>query len=298
MVFPLFAAAVISALSFLGAEMGRKRGQQKVKLARRAETRAERGERKAKSAVRELGDVVKEVIREVKKKKKRRRPGRKAKRPPKPARRKSIPEHKVKLRTGAKPSKPKPKKKRRTKRRRGMSAKQGAQRMFDYATMKIRAGKSHHLGSKGNVNEGLKRMQKAMGTKPDGIYGPLDRKRGKQLIGRTFPRRRKVKVSERTSAPAPPPPVRRPAPEPEPEEPEGRTPEEAATELYEYVEALGPVGKGRRIALGYKDNTNDFIEDAQLDMGMSEDDADGIYGRDTRTLGKSLIGKTFAIRNP
>ena len=65
-----------------------------------------------------------------------------------------------------------------------------AQQYFDYVTKKIKAGKAAQLGDKGNRNKKIKAWQRDMKrVRVDGIYGPDDRARGKELLGRSWPRR-------------------------------------------------------------------------------------------------------------
>jgi hypothetical protein len=68
--------------------------------------------------------------------------------------------------------------------------------LYDYVTSRIRAGAGDQLGSTANRNEiVLKAQQDMKGAKlsaalakgEGGIYGPLTRVRGKELLGREFP---------------------------------------------------------------------------------------------------------------
>ena len=70
-----------------------------------------------------------------------------------------------------------------------------------------------------------------------------------------------------------------------------RTDKTAALELLAYVT---PILKAKRGAeLGTKNAPNSFVKAAQVDMGVTPD---GIYGPETRTRGKQLIGSTFPAR--
>lgn len=90
-----------------------------------------------------------------------------------------------------------------------------------------------------------------------------------------------------------PPAAKPPAPmPPAPSSQEGRTPVQAARELYEHASALLAAGKGAQ--LGVKGAPSSFVRDAQRDMGGLT--ADGMYGPATRTRGKQLTGQTFPVR--
>lgn len=70
-----------------------------------------------------------------------------------------------------------------------------------------------------------------------------------------------------------------------------RSDKAAAQELLAYVT---PILKAKRGAeLGTKGTPNSFVKAAQVDMGVSPD---GIYGPETRTRGKQLLGVTFPAR--
>lgn len=89
----------------------------------------------------------------------------------------------------------------------------------------------------------------------------------------------------------PPPPLLASPPAPKPVGPVARTPKKAAQDLLEYV---SPILKARRGSeLGTKGAPNAFVRAAQTDMGVKPD---GIYGPDTRTKGKQLLGVTFPAR--
>ena len=72
----------------------------------------------------------------------------------------------------------------------------------------------------------------------------------------------------------------------------GRSAEQAARELYNRATALLKAGKGAQ--LGTRNAPSAFVREAQQDMGGIA--ADGIYGGDTRTRGKALLGKSFPVR--
>jgi hypothetical protein len=61
--------------------------------------------------------------------------------------------------------------------------------LFEYATAAKKANRMSSLGTKGKPNEVVRDAQADMGTTPDGIYGPGDRARGKELLSKTFPAR-------------------------------------------------------------------------------------------------------------
>ena len=197
-----------------------------------------------------------------------------------------------------------------------------AQQLFRYVAGVISAGKASTLGTKGNPNPEVKRLQLAMGgIRGDGIYGPATRARGKELLGREFPaRRRRRSVPEPPTAVRQPPsprlepePERLPPPAPEEEEePEEeapeyepavlteleppelsqRSPKRAALDLLLYVRNIGSTG--RAAALGYKNHPSQMVKDAQRDMGDLIDD--GIYGNKTRARGKALTQQRFPAR--
>lgn len=74
-------------------------------------------------------------------------------------------------------------------------------------------------------------------------------------------------------------------------EPEGEavdvpSPHEQAIELARYVAAELKAGRGAN--LGIRGKPSVFVQAAQLGMGMSQADADGIYGPATRAAGQAL----------
>lgn len=88
-------------------------------------------------------------------------------------------------------------------------------------------------------------------------------------------------------ASVPPPPDAPPAPQGV-----GRTPQQAARELYSYARAA--IAKKQGSLLGTKGRPNPFVRDAQSDMGLKPD---GIYGPATRARGNALLGrKDFPAR--
>lgn len=237
------------------------------------------------------------------------RSARKAKSPSKP-RKKLSADHKVKISKG---------RKRRAKRaappKPSMRPREAADKLYSYVVRMIQAGKASRLGTKGRPNKTVKALQDDMGRiRDDGIYGPDTRKRGKELLGREFPRRRRVRrtrtpaaIEKRAPKPTPPEPedviltsvapaaaveVETEAVTVEPEPEEGRTATRAANDLYLYVRGIGTSGRAR--ALGYKGHPNQTVKDAQADMGGLDDD--GIYGPATRARGKELTGQTFPAR--
>ena len=289
-------AAVATGTALLAAEKARTSGDKARTIATRegrkvakARTREVRADRRARI------EVIKE--RELAKRRRRTRKRR-------PTTRGEIPTHKVRLKmeTREPAAKPAP-----TLR---IRPKKYAEQLYVYASRMIRAGKASKLGSKANPNPEVKRMQGGMRRlRKDGIYGPATRKRGKELIGKSFPIRRRVKPAERKAFVAPeplpavtaPPPIERepepiererePPPEPEPA-PLARAPKRAALDLLSYARSVG--SRGRAAAFGYKNNPNETVQDAQRDMGGLV--ADGIYGNKTRARGRELTGQRFPIR--
>lgn len=105
------------------------------------------------------------------------------------------------------------------------------------------------------------------------------------------------------SPPAPPAPARDAAPppptpvkvEPVPEQAKpatGRTPQQAARALYDYVRKA--IANKQGALLGTKTRPNPFVRDAQRDMGIAK--PDGIYGPATRTRGAQLLKTNFPAR--
>jgi hypothetical protein len=289
-------AAVATGTALLAAEKARTSGGKARKIA----VREGRKVAKARTArVKHVKTMERERVKSKRARRKRkRRPTTKGTEPaPMPG----IPAHKVKLKstTTRKAYLPKPAPSLRIR------PKKYAEQLYVYASRMIRAGKASKLGTKANPNPEVKRMQGGMRrlTK-DGIYGPATRKRGKELIGKSFPIRRSVKPAEREpfKAPAPlpavtaPPPIEREPeyeapPEPEPA-PLARAPKRAALDLLSYARSIGK--SGRAAAFGYKNNPNETVEDAQRDMGGLV--ADGIYGPNTRRRGRTLTGQSFPAR--
>lgn len=198
-----------------------------------------------------------------------------------------------------------------------LGSRDAAQQLYRYVAGVISAGKASTLGTKGHPNPEVKRLQLAMGRiQGDGIYGPATRARGKELLGRDFPARRRRRRVPKPPSPVRTPPSPQPEPEskplafdvpPEPEEPEPeptplteleepalsqRAPKRAALDLLLYVRGIGD--KGRATALGYKNHPNQTVKDAQRDMGDLVDD--GIYGNKTRARGKYLTQQRFPAR--
>jgi hypothetical protein len=77
------------------------------------------------------------------------------------------------------------------------TAKQAASDLYDYVTARVRAGHGGELGTKSSRNEIVHKAQADMGGAKlsaalargeGGIYGPLTRTRGKELLGREFPK--------------------------------------------------------------------------------------------------------------
>ena len=241
------------------------RGERRVRVARKKKRRAKAVRRKKRKAI-----------------------AKKPRKPTKPTAKKKAHTVRVVIRKKKKtPPKPTPKKKKRRKTAR-LTPKKAAEQLYSYVQRMIAAGDAHLLGTKGKPNAEVKRLQRDMRRiKADGQYATKTRRRGKELLGRPFPIRRKVDIKKRKP--------------PEPSKPDdvevtnGRTSEQAANDLYSYVASV-PHDAKRGAALGYRDNPNDMILDAQLDMGMTGDDADGIYGPDTRALGRELTGKIYPIR--
>jgi len=69
------------------------------------------------------------------------------------------------------------------------TAQQAAADLLEYVTPILRAKRGSDLGVKGAPNSLVKAAQIDMGVKPDGIYGPETRTKGKALLGVTFPAR-------------------------------------------------------------------------------------------------------------
>lgn len=170
-----------------------------------------------------------------------------------------------------------------------LSPRAAAQRLYDYARAKVRAGKASELGSKAKRNGTIKAYQAAMGKiSADGIYGPKTRARGKELLGRAFPAR----VSKPKRA-APPPETELAPIVVNEEAPELRSPKEAAQELFDYAKSA-PKVKGRGAWFGTANAPSSTVEAAQRDMGGLK--ADGIYGPKTRKRGRALLGRVFPAR--
>lgn len=112
--------------------------------------------------------------------------------------------------------------------------------------------------------------------KPSGLtLSQAQREAAMRRLARSRPRKKKRKGRE---SPAPAPPVVK-----------IRPPEEAARDLLNYVTKVET--NARR--WGHKGHPNQVIKFAQADMGATPD---GIYGPQTRRIGKRLIGKTFPPR--
>lgn len=184
-----------------------------------------------------------------------------------------------------------------------LKTREAAERLYVYVVERIRSGRARTLGDKANANVQVREYQAAMGKIfADGIYGPASRKRGKELLGREFPAR----AGKRDALPPPPPMdgdgahVTTTTPdEPATEErplvlADQREPQQAARELYDYVSIMVDAGKSR--SLGSRGRPNATVREAQLDMGIADASADGIYGPGTRRKGKALINKTFPAR--
>lgn len=180
-----------------------------------------------------------------------------------------------------------------------LKTREAAERLYVYVVERIRTGRAATLGDKSGPNVQVREYQAAMGKiKADGVYGPTTRKRGKELLGREFPAR----AGKRAALPAPPPMDGASTTTTEPDElpaqerglvlAEERSPQEAASDLYDYATRVLAEGKGS--LLGVKDRPSATVRDAQADMG--DDDADGFYGPATRALGKKLLGRTFPVR--
>lgn len=186
--------------------------------------------------------------------------------------------------------------------------KQSAERLYQYVSRSIHEGRLANLGTKEHGNAQVAEGQREMGgLKVDGIYGDKTRARGKELTGKPWPARPKasapapVRPAPRPAAPpAPPKPAPAQAeaatPEPVPAAPAApaaaRTPVQAARELLAYVQAMQAAGTMAK--LGSKSAPNTRVLEAQRDMGGIA--ADGIYGLQTRTRGKELLGTTFPPR--
>ena len=67
--------------------------------------------------------------------------------------------------------------------------KQAALDMLAYVRSIGKRGRGTALGYKGHPSQPIRAAQQDMGTTPDGIYGPSDRERGRQLTGQKFPPR-------------------------------------------------------------------------------------------------------------
>lgn len=69
------------------------------------------------------------------------------------------------------------------------SAQQAARELYTYVSKAIANKQSGLLGTKTRPNPFVANAQRDMGVKPDGIYGPATRARGKALLQKTFPAR-------------------------------------------------------------------------------------------------------------
>lgn len=178
----------------------------------------------------------------------------------------------------------------------GLSPRDAAQRLYDYARGLLRADRGGELGTKGRPSETVRHYQKAMGKiRADGQYGPKTRARGKELLGRTFPVRKRATAPAEV-VPAPPKPAE-PTAEPAsvttaPAE-MVRTPKEAAQDLFDYAKQA-PKKAGRGEWFGTKTKPNPIVAAAQRNMGGLKDD--GIYGPKTRRRGRALLGRPFPTR--
>ena len=102
-----------------------------------------------------------------------------------------------------------------------MGARDAAQRLYDYVTAELRAGRAAGLGDKTHANATVRAMQTLMRSiVADGIYGPKTRARGKELLGREFPPR-----EGKAPPPPPPPPKDKDKPEHKREPEQKREPE-------------------------------------------------------------------------
>lgn len=81
-----------------------------------------------------------------------------------------------------------------------------------------------------------------------------------------------------------------------PENLERRSPEDAASSLLDYASDPSVRSAHPAEAFGYKGHGNDFVRQAQIDMGVPAEQADGIYGPNTRALGESIIHRPFPPR--
>lgn len=175
----------------------------------------------------------------------------------------------------------------------GLSPREAAQRLYDYAGGLLRADRGDQLGTRGKPNETVRHYQGLMGKiKVDGQYGPKTRARGKELLGKTFPVRKRAEPRIPAEVPEPP----RPAPARELETSPAemvRTPKEAAQDLFDYAKAA-PKVKGRGEWFGTKAKPNAIVAAAQRNMGGLNDD--GIYGPKTRKRGRALLGRVFPAR--
>lgn len=170
-----------------------------------------------------------------------------------------------------------------------------AQRLYDYARGMISADRATELGTKGKPNATVRAYQGGMGKlKRDGIYGPKTRARGKELLGKSFPvRKRAEPVIAPEPAPPPPPPAAMVLEAEETATEIVRSPREAAQDLFEYAKRA-PRVKGRGAWFGTKLKPNATVAQAQRDMGELTDD--GIYGPKTRRRGRALLGRVFPAR--
>jgi hypothetical protein len=170
--------------------------------------------------------------------------------------------------------------------------------------MKLQAGDYADLGIKGQPSATIRAFQIAMKrVTADGIYGPQTRARGKELLGRDYPiRRRTPQPARQTPVVVVPPQERGELPPgladpPAPPAPtaavvQTRPEIQSALALLAYVQALGT--SGRAAALGYRNHPNATVRTAQ--QGMGELTADGIYGPRTRRRGFELTGSNYPPR--
>jgi hypothetical protein len=194
---------------------------------------------------------------------------------------------------------------------------QWAEELYTYALREIREGRADGLGHRGQPNARVKAAQQGMGKLVnDGIYGDKTMARGKELTGKSFPKRNQPKAPAPTTA-TPGPDFRdfpvipglmsgpaKPKPKPAQEKPKPtpvkpatapaaiRSPVKAAQDLLKY--ARGLISDGHASQLGNASNPNPYVQAAQRDMGGIKDD--GVYGPATRQRGKALTGETFPAR--
>lgn len=289
------AAAAVKAAAEKGTKAVKKIARGQAVKAAKGKTRADKSERRERRARKKRKEERRKAAAKERRQERRRKASKKPRKPPKPSDRDAerAKTYKTRLAKRKRPPKPKRKKRRTKKEAARLSPKNAAEQLYSFAARTLARGEGHLLGVKGKPSPEVKRLQKNMGKiKADGFYGRRTRRRGKELLGRDFPIRKKGGVKR-----TPPKP-----PKPDTDEPgredgadaDERSAVQAAEVLLTHARNAPPLNEGRREWFGWKGHGNEVVEAAQEDMGGLV--ADGIYGRNTRNRGRELTGKLFPAR--